>query len=379
MFDYITLKLLWWLLIGLLFIGFAILDGMDIGAGVLLPFLGKDDIKKRAIINSVAPHWDGNQVWLLTGAGAVFAAWPLVYSVLFSGFYSALLLVLFALILRPVGFDFRSKIENTRWRSLWDWSLFLGSALPAILLGVALGNLLQGIPFTFDDTMRPDYGGTLLDLISPFSLLCGLTSLLLMIAHGGNWLVYKTEGTLQHRAASIACIASAMTVALFLFGGFLTSTSIDGLVIISGVNPSGIANPFTKTVDVYVGAWLTNFKTYPSLWAIPAIAMLSLLCSSLLVRRMQGLSAFLCSSIATFCIVATPLVSMFPFILPSSTHPNVSLTLWDCTSSPLTLEIMLFAVLIFLPIVLIYTSWAYRVMRGKISDDYIQHNRHSLY
>lgn len=173
MIDYEILRLIWWLFIGVLLVGFAIMDGQDMGVGSLLPFLGKNDTDRRCMINSVAPHWDGNQVWLLTGGGAIFAAWPLLYGAAFSGFYWAMLIVLLALILRPVGFDFRGKMAGTRWRNTWDWALFVGSAVPPIIFGVAFGNLLQGVPFHFDESLRPFYTGSFFGLLNPFGLLCG--------------------------------------------------------------------------------------------------------------------------------------------------------------------------------------------------------------
>ncbi|MGD9298976.1 MAG: cytochrome d ubiquinol oxidase subunit II, partial [Thiohalocapsa sp.] len=173
MLDYEILKLVWWLLVGVLFIGFAVTDGMDMGVGTLLPFLGKNDAERRVIINTVGPHWDGNQVWLITAGGAIFAAWPLVYGAAFSGFYFAMLLALFALFFRPVGFDYRSKIENKAWRNAWDWGLFIGGAVPALVFGIAFGNLLQGVPFHLDELLRPYYTGSFFALLNPFALLAG--------------------------------------------------------------------------------------------------------------------------------------------------------------------------------------------------------------
>ena len=212
MIDYEILKLLWWVFIGVLLVGFAVMDGQDMGVGTLLPFLSKEDSERRIMINSVAPHWDGNQVWLLTGGGAMFAAWPLMYATAFSGFYWAMLIVLFVLIFRPVAFDYRSKVPSTKWRTNWDWLLltkwrtnwdwllFLGSAVPPIIFGVAFGNLLQGVPFEIDATMRPVYTGSFFGLLNPFGLLCGVLSLAMIVAHGANYLVLRTEGTLQEKA-----------------------------------------------------------------------------------------------------------------------------------------------------------------------------------
>ncbi len=379
MIDYEILKFIWWVLIGVLLAGFAVMDGQDMGVGTLLPFLGKNDAQRRCMINSVAPHWDGNQVWLLTGGGAIFAAWPLVYAVAFSGFYWAMLIVLLALILRPVGFDFRSKVAESRWRNSWDWALFVGSAVPPIIFGVAFGNLLLGVPFHFDETMRPIYTGSFWGLLTPFALLCGLTSLAMIIVHGASWLIFKTEGILQQRAAVIATAVAAITAILFAIGGAWTYLGTDGYVASLGLSPSGPANPLSKTVDVYSGGWLTNFIRYPILFAIPALGILGECGVFVLARRHCGLGAVIASGISIIAIVLTPLVALFPFILPSSSHPNSSLTIWDCCSSQLTLEIMLFAVILILPFVLAYTAWAYKVMSGKVTESYIAQNDKHLY
>lgn len=379
MIDYEILKVIWWLFIGVLLVGFAIMDGHDMGVGTLLPFLGKSDTERRIMINSVAPHWDGNQVWLITGGGAMFAAWPLMYATAFSGFYWAMLLVLMALIFRPVAFDYRSKVSATKWRSSWDWMLFIGSAVPPIIFGVAFGNLLQGVPFHIDDTMRPIYTGSFFGLLNPFGLLCGILSLIMIIFHGANYLVLRTEGALQQRARSVAFITGLLSAVLFAVGGIWTWMGIDGYVAVAGLDPAGPANPLAKTVEIQAGAWFSNYRTVPALWLVPAIGILGTICGAFLIRLNKAGMAIISSSVALLGIILTPLVAMFPFIMPSSSQPNAGLTIWDCTSSPLTLEIMFFVTLIFLPLVLIYTSWAYKVMSGKLNGEYIEKNTHSLY
>ena len=183
MLDYTSLKLIWWLLVGVLLVGFAIMDGHDMGVGTLLPFVGRSDTERRVIINTVGPHWDGNQVWFITGGGAIFAAWPLVYATAFSGFYWAMLAVLWALFFRPVGFDYRSKIHDARWRSTWDWGLFVGGAVPPLIFGVAFGNLLQGVPFHFDEYLVSYYTGSFWGLLNPFALVCGVVSTAMITFH----------------------------------------------------------------------------------------------------------------------------------------------------------------------------------------------------
>ncbi|MDO4936734.1 MAG: cytochrome d ubiquinol oxidase subunit II [Sutterellaceae bacterium] len=379
MIDYEILRAIWWLFIGVLLVGFAIMDGHDMGVGTLLPFLGKNDTERRCMINSVAPHWDGNQVWLITGGGAIFAAWPLVYATAFSGFYWAMLVVLMALIFRPVGFDYRGKVSDPRWRNAWDWALFVGSAVPPIIFGVAFGNLLQGVPFHFDDSLRPIYTGNFFGLLNPFGLLCGVVSLLMIVFHGANYLVLRTEGDLQRRAVTISTLAGIATAVLFVLGGVWAYFGLDGLVVSAGLDPAGPSNPLFKTVDVYAGAWFTNFYNYPVLWLVPALGVLGALASVFFVKQMKAGFAIVSSSVMLLGIVLTPLLAMFPFIMPSSTDPRSSLTIWDCTSSQLTLQIMLVVTLIFLPIVLVYTGWAYKVMSGKLNAEYIKKNDHHLY
>lgn len=378
MIDYEILKVIWWLFIGVLLIGFAVMDGHDMGVGTLLPFLGRNDSERRIMINSVAPHWDGNQVWLITGGGAMFAAWPLMYAAAFSGFYWAMLVVLAALIFRPVAFDFRSKLPATSWRSSWDWLLFAGSAVPPIIFGVAFGNLLQGVPFHIDETMRPIYTGSFFGLLNPFGLLCGVLSLVMIVFHGANYLVLRTEGDLQARARTVAFSTGILSTVLFAVGGYWAS-GLQGFVVTGGLDPAGPANPLLKTVETALGAWFANYSAMPVLWLVPAIGLLGALGGALMVRAGRPGLAIVLSSAALLGIILTPLVSMFPFVMPSSTMPQAGLTLWDCTSSQLTLEIMFFVTLIFLPIVLLYTSWAYRVMSGKLTEAYIEKNSHSLY
>ena len=377
--DYEILKLIWWLFIGVLLAGFAIMDGQDMGVGTLLPFIGKTDDQRRVMINSVAPHWDGNQVWFITGGGAIFAAWPLIYATAFSGFYWAMLLVLFALFFRPVGFDYRSKVQNPTWRKTWDWLLFLGSFVPPVVCGVAFGNLLQGVPFHFDDHLRSFYTGSFWALLNPFAILCGLVSISMIISQGSNYLVLRSEGDLQNRAKQCGQIFSLLFAVLFVLAGIWAYLGISGYVITSAIDPNMLPNPLSKTVEVQQGAWFVNFSKYPILWAFPAIAVVGSLLSFIFVSKKWAGWAIICSSLAEIGTVFTPLVAMFPFLMPSSSNPVSSLTVWDCTSSHLTLLTMLIVTLVFLPIVLLYTGWAYKVMSGKLTDAFIQKDSKNLY
>lgn len=376
--DYEVLKVIWWLFVGILLIGFAVMDGQDMGVGSLLPFLGKSDTQRRVMLNTVATHWDGNQVWLLTGGGAIFAAWPLVYATAFSGLYWALFIVLSALILRPVAFDYRSKVPAKQWRSSWDWALFIGSVVPPIIFGVAFGNMLQGVPFHFDDTMRSTYTGSFFALLNPYALLCGVVSLSMILMHGASYLLLRTEGELQERARRVGIFTGISTAVLFAIGGFWTYLGITGFIA-QNLNPAGVANPLLKTVSAEQGAWFMNFINHPILCLIPCLVFMALIAATLCHVRRWGPGAIVSSGTAIAGIVLTPLVAMFPFVLPSSSHPISSLTIWDCTSSQLTLQVMLIVTIILLPLVLSYTAWAYRVMGGKVTEEFIRSNTKSLY
>ena len=380
MLDYPTLTVIWWLLVGVLLVGFAIMDGHDMGVGTLLPFVGKGDVERRVVINTVGPHWDGNQVWFITGGGAIFAAWPLVYATAFSGFYWAMLAVLWALFFRPVGFDYRSKIHDARWRSTWDWGLFIGGSVPPLIFGVAFGNLLQGVPFQFDDYMASTYTGSFWQLLNPFALLAGVVSSAMITMHGGMYLAHRTEGDIQRRAIGGAVIAAAVMVVAFLGAGlWLRVGGIEGFVITSTVNPAGLADPLAKTVVRDAGAWWLNYHKQPILWLLPVLGAGGALLAIGLVMARRTLLAFIASALAIAGVIGTAGAAMFPFVMPSSTMPNASLTVWDSVSSPMTLGLMFWATLIFMPLIIFYTGWAYRVMRGKVTVAQISANEHTAY
>jgi cytochrome d ubiquinol oxidase subunit II len=378
MLDYATLKLIWWLLVGVLLIGFAIMDGHDMGVGALLPFLGRDDTERRVMINTVAPHWDGNQVWFITAGGAIFAAWPFVYATAFSGFYWAMLLVLFALFFRPVGFEYRSKLADPRWRKAWDWGLFAGSAVPALVFGVAFGNLFLGVPFRLDESMRSFYSGSFWALLNPFALLFGVVSLSLLTLQGATFLTHRTEGELQARARKTAGIVAVVLLAAFSLAGIWVAF-IDGYVIRSIGDVGASINPLMKEVERAPGAWFANYGKYPVLWLIPALAYAGGAIVLFTLRAGKTLLAFVGSSLSCVSVILTAGVALFPFVLPSSEMPNASLTAWDATSSHFTLNVMLYVALIFTPIVIAYTGWAYHVMAGKVTRNYIVENDEALY
>jgi cytochrome d ubiquinol oxidase subunit II len=379
MLDYETLKFIWWLLIGALLLGFAIMDGHDMGVGTLLPFAGKTDVERRIMINTVGPHWDGNQVWFITAGGAIFAAWPLVYATAFSGFYWAMLAVLWALFFRPVGFDYRSKIENSTWRNTWDWGLFIGGAVPPLIFGVAFGNLLQGVPFHFDDSLRSYYTGSFWELLNPFALLTGVVSSAMITFHGANYLMIRTEGDIFRRVRIAALIFGAITLAAFALAGVWLATGMKGYVITSAIDPNALPNPLDKTVVLETGAWLKNYSLYPATKLVPALAFAGGLIALLAAWFRKPLIAFIGSSVCMLGIIGTAGVSLFPFVMPSSTDPRSSLTVWDSVSSHMTLGLMLVATVIFLPLIIIYTSWAYKKMSGKVTEAFIAANDKSAY
>jgi cytochrome bd ubiquinol oxidase subunit II len=380
MLDYPTLKIIWWLLVGVLLVGFAIMDGHDMGVGTLLPFVGKNDDERRVVINTVGPHWDGNQVWFITGGGAIFAAWPLVYATAFSGFYWAMLAVLWALFFRPVGFDYRSKIHNARWRSTWDWGLFIGGAVPPLIFGVAFGNLLQGVPFSLDNNLVSYYSGSFWALLNPFALLCGVVSSAMITMQGGVYLAHRTEGRIQLRSMILAGYAAWVMVATFVLAGlWLRFGHIDGYVITSSVDATALPDPLAKTVARSAEGWWQNYRAQPMLWLLPGLAICGALLATWLVQSGRTLRGFVASSLSILGVIGTAGAAMFPFVMPSSIQPNASLTVWDSVSSHLTLQLMFFATLIFMPLIIFYTSWAYHVMRGKVTVADIQANSHQAY
>ena len=377
MFDYETLKLIWWVLVGVLLIGFALTDGFDLGAAILIPVVGKTDNERRAVINTIAPHWDGNQVWLITAAGALFAAWPVVYAASFSGFYWAMLLVLFSLFVRPVGFDYRSKVENQRWRSSWDWGLCIGGIIPSVIFGVAFGNLLQGVPFHMDDSMRIFYTGSFWGLLNPLGLLAGIVSLSMLVMHGATWLTMRTSGAMQDRSVKAARYTALAYLVTFIGAGVYLWLGIKGYTVTSEINFNGAIDPLSKTVERTNAGWLANYSLYPITIAAPVIAIVGGLLA--LVSGRKGGLAFLGSSLAITGTLCTAGFAMFPFLMPSSTDFSSSLLMWDAVSSHKTLGIMMIAAGIFVPIILLYTLWSYYKMWGKVTPEHIEENQHSLY
>jgi cytochrome d ubiquinol oxidase subunit II len=370
--EYEILRLIWWLLLGALLIGFAVTDGFDLGVGAIFRFIGKEDDERRALLESIEPVFDGNLVWFILAGGAVFAAWPLLYAASFSALYLAMFLVLLALILRPVGFMYRNKLTDARWRNVWDWALFIGGAAPALLFGVAFGNLFLGIPFHLDEMARPVYTGGFLNLLHPFALLAGVTSLSMLVLHGATYAAMKVEDPMASRARALGRLAAIVLVVTFTAAGLWLANGIDGLRIVGELDPAGVSNPLRKSVESVSGGWTANFSMYGWMWSAPAVAYAAAFAAWLALRTRHAGMAFIASALVQVGVILTAGFGLFPFLMPSSSHLASSLTVWDASSSRLTLFIMLIAVLVFLPLVLAYTSWVYRILRGKVTLAHIR-------
>lgn len=378
MIDYEVLRVIWWVLVGVLLIGFAITDGFDLGVGSLLTIIGRTDEERRVMINTIGPHWDGNQVWFITAGGAIFAAWPMIYATAFSGFYIALFLTLAALWMRPIGFDYRSKLPGAKWRQRWDWALFAGGFVPALIFGVAFGNLLQGVPYEFDNTLKSTYTGSFFGLLNPFAILTGLVSVALLLNHGATWLQMKTDGFVEVRARATSVILSLVTVALFILAGVVVAFGIDGYVMSSVADTYAVSNPLHKTVVTETGAWMNNYGAYPWMIIAPVLGIAGGLACAAFSKAGRAGWAFVSSSAMIAGVILTAGFSMFPFLMPSSTMPDASLTMWDATSSEMTLRVMFFVACVFVPIVLSYTIYGFYVMRGRVKQSDLDKS-HAIY
>src|SRR5574337_219720 len=302
---YAVLQIVWWLLLGVLLIGLAVMVGMDMGVGTILRYVGRTDLERRVALNIIGPHWEGNQVWFVLGGGAVFAAFPLIYATAFSGFYVVMLLLLWSMILRPLGFEYRGKLASVRWRGMWDWALLVSGLVPMVIFGAAFGNLFLGAPFHFSWNLTSTYTGSFLALLNPFAILCGLLSAALSVFMGAVTLMNGAEGVTYERSRRLAGLSALLAVVLFAVGGF---------------------------------------------W----------------VHGMDG-----------YVLAPSPGAALFPFLLPSSSVPAQSLTVWNSTSSELTLAWMLSCTIVFVPLIVWYTSWAFYVMRGKVKAAHVEASEHS--
>lgn len=387
--EFDLLRVVWWLLLGVLLTGFALTDGFDMGVGALIPFVGKTDVERRIAINTIGPVWEGNQVWFILGGGAIFAAWPPLYAVSFSGLYLALFVVLAAFIVRPVAFKYRSKRNDPRWRTSWDWALFAGGAVPALLFGVAMGNVMLGIPFYLTEDLMPMYPGAFwlkfIKLLHPFAIVVGLVSFSMLLMHGAAWLSLKTEGPVQKRAQMIGTWAGIAAAAAYAICGVWLALGMDGYlgvqgyaVIGEGAAANGPSNPLYTDVE-RGGSWLAAYDQRPWIIVAPVMAFVGIFLTVKGLRAGREVSTLLYSKMAIIGIVSSVGLTMFPFILPSSLHPNSSLTVWDSSSSHQTLFIMLVCTVIFMPIILSYTAWVYKVLWGKVTEADVTEKSDSLY
>lgn len=376
--DLDILRVIWWILLGVLLTGFALTDGFDMGVGALLPFVGRNDTERRVAINTIGPVWEGNQVWFILGGGAIFAAWPPLYAVSFSGFYLAMFAVLASFILRPVGFKYRSKRDSQAWRNGWDWALFVGGAVPALIFGVAMGNVLQGVPFHFDEDLRVFYEGSFFGLLNPFALLAGVVSLMMLITHGAAWLNLKTEGAVRDRARAIGSVTSLITVVAYILAGVWLAGGISGYQITLPAIANGPSNPLYKDA-LHAGSWMSAYASRPWIAVAPVVGILGGLLTFLGLRSGREVSTLLFSKLSIIGVVSSVGLTMFPFILPSSLDPRSSLTVWDASSSQQTLFVMLVAAVIFVPIILSYTAWVYKVLWGKVTEADVKANSESVY
>ncbi|GHC28571.1 cytochrome d ubiquinol oxidase subunit II [Gemmobacter caeni] len=380
--SYDLLRVIWWGLLGVLLIGFALTDGFDMGVGALLPFTAQTDVERRIVINTVGPVWEGNQVWFILGGGAIFAAWPPLYAVSFSGFYLAMFAVLACFIVRPVAFKYRSKRDGYSWRNRWDWALFVSGAAPALLFGVAVGNVIQGVPFHFTDDLHTIYEGAwyakFIGLLDPFSLLAGVVSLSMLVMHGGAWLTVKTTGEVQKRARAYGSIAALVAVATYALAGIWLAYGISGYRIVGEVVADGPSNPLYFQVE-RTASWLSAYADRPWIAIAPVLGILGGLLTFAGLRAGREITTLLFSKLAILGVISSVGLTMFPFIMPSSSDPRSSLTVWNSSSSHLTLFIMLVVTVIFMPLILAYTAWVYRVLWGKVTAKDVTENSHSVY
>ncbi|WP_342040815.1 cytochrome d ubiquinol oxidase subunit II [Aeromonas caviae] len=374
--DYETLKVIWWGLVLFLLVGFVVMDGFDLGVGMLLPVVGKTDDERRVLLNSVGPVWEGNQVWLIAGAGTLLAAWPLVYAAAFSALYVPFMFLLFGLFLRPVGFDYRSKLPDPVWRRWWDRALVVGGLLPTLVFGATLGLVLQGLPFRFDAALRIHYGAFAFHW--PLLLTAMGTALALLLLHGASFLQCKTQGAIAARSARLALWLGPLASVLFALGGVWLG-EMAGYRITAIGDLNGALTPLMKEVVAVPAGWLGNFVAHPVLWAVPVLGLLLPLVCALASRLGKSGLALVASGGACAAMMLTVAIALFPFVLPSSLDPASSLTLWDSTSSERTLLIMLGIVGVLMPVNIGYTLWVYRVVRGRVSAEQVRQHGHSLY
>ncbi|NSL93864.1 cytochrome d ubiquinol oxidase subunit II [Acetobacter syzygii] len=374
---YVILKLIWAGLLCVLLIGLGLMVGMDMGVGTLLRFVGRTDGERRTALNIIGPHWDGNQVWFILGGGAIFAAFPTLYATSFSVFYVVMILLLFSMILRPVAFEYRSKVDARLWRASWDWVFLLSGFLPMFVYGAAFGNILQGVGYHFNWTGQYFQDASFLTyLFNPFAILCGLMAVSLSVMQGGVMLMMRSENPIYDRAQRYASRAGVIAAVLFVAGGVWVR-GMPGFVLEQG-DPAMPANPMHgQHVTVQVGAWFANYAAHPVLWLLPVLGVVCMLAGVTLVKANRPHVAWWMGLGSWLGTIGTVAASMFPFFMPSTTRPDQSLTIWNSSASQYGLTCMLAVALIFVPLILCYTSWCYYVMRGKVRTADIIKDTHS--
>ncbi len=374
---YVALKILWWLLLGVLLTGLAIMVGMDMGVGTILRYVGRTDAERRVALNIIGPHWDGNQVWFILGGGAIFAAWPVIYATAFSGLYVVMLLLLWTMIIRPLGFEYRSKMPSAAWRNTWDWGLFVSGFVPMLVFGAAIGNALQGFPYHFEWNMASQYTGSFISLFNPFAILAGLLSVSMSIYMGASMIMNRSTGAVFERSRKLVSVFGPLALVLFTVGG-IWITNMKGFTL-SNATPGADSNPLDPRVVVAMssGAWLANFKAMPVLWLLPLTTYLGVVLGTLAARGGKSHLAWWLGALAWIGILGTVGAAMFPFMMPSYTHPAQSLTVWNASSSEHTLIWMTGWTALFVPAILAYTSWAFWVMRGKVTPEDVEADDHA--
>jgi cytochrome d ubiquinol oxidase subunit II len=374
---FVALKIIWAVLLGVLLTGLAVMVGMDMGVGSLLRFVGKNDAERRVALNIIGPHWDGNQVWFILGGGAIFAAFPTLYATSFSVFYVVMILLLFSMIMRPVAFEYRSKLAGKNWRDSWDWAFLISGALPMIIYGAAFGNVMEGVAYHYSWTGQYYQDESFLSyLLNPFAVMCGVLSLALSLYQGGMILMLRGEEPIFGRARCFAIGGALVAPLLFVLGGFWVA-HLNGYAFTSAVDPSMPPTPLNgPAVAVQAGAWLNNYHTYPILWVLPALGLLGMLGGAATAWWRLPIIGWWLGAVAWIGVIFTTGASMFPFLMPSSSNPDQSLTVWNASGSEYNLGWMLFFALLFTPIIITYTSWCFYVMRGKVKIADIAKNTH---
>lgn len=379
MFEYEFLKVMWWLIVGAILMVYATTAGFDAGVTMYMPFL-RSEKDRRVVLNTSAPTWDGNLTWLVFAGGGLFVTWPVIYSLAFSGMYAALLLILFAFFLRPPGYEYRNKIDSAAWRNMWDWGLFISGMVPVFVFGVALGNCFLGFPYYFDpNTYRSYYTGNLFGLLNPYALLSGVVSVLMVLMHGSVYLQRRTEGSLRQLAFRVHVIAAILLLIAFTIAGLLLMTKMIGYKLITAATT---VYPLENVVHTGVGYWIQTYGQYPWKYLAPVVAYGGIFESLWAAYYGWYSTAFWASCFAVGGIIGTAGATLFPFLMPSYTHPAQSLTVWNAASSQYALNVMLYIGSILLIIILGYKIFAYNTIWGKkptLTAEDVEKDKHSFY